>query len=353
LDSFIHGGNIFYYAKLLGCNANEIIDLSSNISPFVNENIFEFIKNQISSLKNLPSSNAFILKEALANKYDKDMENFVVGTGTSEIIKNLCLINSGKKALIIAPTYIDYEKYCKLYNLEINFHFASEKRNFAINFQELDFSTFDIVFICNPNNPTGYYIEKDDILRIAKRFENCMFVIDESYLPFMSNSDNRSLLFEKSKNIIVLRSFSKIYGLAGLRIGYAFSYNKEIIRKIEKHCLEWGVNSLSEVVGKYLLSIKTDKIASKINEIKNYLYEELKDCKNIKLFSSTTNFVLIKLYHLNSEKVFNKLLSNKILIRDCKNIRGLDDSFIRLAIKDLDSMKYFLSIFKKIVGCEN
>lgn len=353
MDNFSHGGNIYYYANLIGCNPNEIIDLSSNISPFVDENIFEFIKNQLSNLENLPSSNAFILKEALAKKYDKDMENFVVGVGTSEIIKNLCLINSGNKAMIIAPTYIDYEKYCKLYNLHTSFHFTSERRNFAINLQELDFSKFDITFICNPNNPTGYYIQKEEILKAAKLFENCLFVIDESYLPFMIDSDNASLLFEKTKNIIVLRSFSKIYGLAGLRIGHAFSFNKDNIREIEKHCLEWGVSSLSEVVGKYLLSLETDQIASKINEIKGYLYEELKCCNNIKPIPSSTNFLLIKLTHLNSEKVFNNLLSNKILIRDCKNIRGLDDLFIRVAIKDLDSMKYFLSVFKKLVGCKN
>ncbi|UOD34943.1 histidinol-phosphate aminotransferase family protein [Deferribacteraceae bacterium V6Fe1] len=352
MDNFTHGGNIHFYAKILGCHTDEVLDLSSNISPFVGQKVFSLIKDKLDTLRLLPSPHSTFLKETLADKFNKSCENFVVGVGTSEIIKNICLINRAKKALIIGPTYIDYEKYCNLYNLGLSFYFPDKSKNFEIKLNEIDFTNYDLAFICNPNNPTGYYIPKDEIIKSAEHFKNCIFIIDESYLPFMSDSNKATLLFSEKENIVVLRSFSKIYGLAGLRLGYAYSQNKHLISEIEKHCLEWGVSSLSEAVGRYLIEMDTDEIALKIHKIKGYVLDKLASCNKVHTYPSVTNFILIKLDKLNSDELFNRFLSHKILIRNCHNIRGLDNSFVRISIKELEAMKRFINIFRGIIECD-
>ncbi len=166
----------------------------------------------------------------------------------------------------------------------------------------------------------------------------------------MPDSFRETLIGSELNNLIVLRSFSKIYGLAGLRVGYAYSNNKKLLKEIENHNLAWGISSLSEYLAIKLLNTDTTKTALKIAKIRDHVFKKLKKFKNIKVFPSQTNFLLIKLKNARADYLFDKLLSKRILIRNCKNIRGLDNSFIRISIKDAPSMELFLTSFEEAMN---
>ncbi|MGA1846299.1 pyridoxal phosphate-dependent aminotransferase [Deferribacter abyssi] len=347
---FSHGGNVYLFAEKLGCKPEDIIDLSSNISPFIDEIILKEAQSYLKFFKLLPSSHGYLLKKEVARRYGISLSQVVLGVGTSELIKNICFLYKNRKCLIFPPTYIDYEKYATIYSLDVNFYYQKEEDEFELHWEKIDFSKYEIVFICNPNNPTGKVIRKDELIKVVSLYPDTLFVVDESYLPFLMNEDEMTLLGMEYNNLLVLRSFSKIYGMAGIRLGFAYSKNTRLIKNIERYNLEWGISSISEQIGVKLLSIDTKKIAKQIDEIKCKSFERLMQIDGIKVYPSDTNFLLIKLLEKDSDYVVNELLKEKILVRNCKNIRGLNNTFIRISIKEKKKMDYFIKVFERILN---
>lgn len=307
-----HGGDIYKAAKYLGCNIDDIFDYSSNISPWAVS-----VDVDTKCLSRLPEPHSESLAKAFSEKYGHRTENVCIASGTTEIIEAVCRIYSGNSAKIFHPTYSDYSSYCNKYGIEITGSLLA-----------------GLCFICNPNNPTGATIERDVLLTTISKNIGTLFVVDESYMPFHLSEEVFSLTNELADNLIVLRSFSKIYGLPGLRLGGGISGNSELIDKIKELISPWSVNSYAQQAGLRLLGANTKEPAERLQRVKSDFLKELADIDYLEPIDSDVNFILCKLSRGSSSELFDHCLKERVLIRDCSNFEGLDDKFVRFAMTD-------------------
>jgi len=350
---FEHGGNIYEAAQIAGCDINEIIDLSSNVLHFIPEGINRVLNakgTESSSRLPEPYSKSFI--ELAADYYRVSEEHLVAAAGTTELIERICRMFEGKTAGIIQPTYNEYEKYCKLNNITVKDINFTEEDGFCFHEDEVISAAgeCDVVFICNPNNPTGTMIDFDEIRFIADMFKKTIFVIDESYMPFVDGRKETALGCHKD-NLICLRSYSKIYGIPGLRFGFMFTVNKQIVQIMRNQISPWAVSSPAQLAAEAaLMNVDRAEIAEEIRDLREKTFDMLLKFEGIKIFWSHANFLLLKIEGFKNGELFNKFLSKKILIRDCSNFKGLDETFIRVSMRNPEHVGKFLKVLKEILA---
>ena len=315
----------------------EILDFSSNINPLgIPISVKKIIKKNLNIIQNYPDLDSSELISSLKKYTHLEKSNLIVGNGAIEIIYNFCFaFLSEKKVLIPIPTFQEYETAAKLNNSKISYF-----RTFNLS-KHVDLFISQIpkngcVFICNPNNPTGKLLSKKQLLKIiqrAKKLSSFVFV-DECFIELVPESNESIISYvNKFDNLFVLRSLTKSFGFPGLRIGYAAA-SKEMVKILNKIKIPWSVNSLAQDAAKISLKNKSHLIKSKsvIKKELNYLINKIDKLDNFECYDSSTNFILIKTIH-NSTQLQKKLLKHKILIRDCKNFRGLNNHYFRIAVK--------------------
>ncbi len=335
-----HGGNIFDLAQKLGCAPSDIIDMSSNVNPLgPPPELLNFLMEKISSVAALPEVDAKKAISAFAGRYDIDPNLVLAGNGTTQFIYSLPQALETENALIIGPTYTDYEDACKMHNTSYKCLILKEQTDFKPDMHQTEqgIEKADTVFICNPNNPTGVLIPAEELNMLCRSHPNTSFVIDESYLPFVTDGD--SMINSELSNVVVLNSMSKIFRIPGLRIGFIKSSGK-IIEKLAGYSLPWSVNSLAQAAVVYLMEQRSETDAF-IDNTRKFLDAErkrfagmLENASGIKLFPSTTSFMLAKLSgNHRADDICSALSHEKILIRNCANFKGLSDRFIRISLK--------------------
>ena len=328
----IHGGG-----NSLKNSDPQILDFSSNINPLgIPISVKKIIKKNLNIIQNYPDLDSSELISSLKKYTHLEKSNLIVGNGAIEIIYNFCFaFLSEKKVLIPIPTFQEYETAAKLNNSKISYF-----RTFNLS-KHVDLFISQIpkngcVFICNPNNPTGKLLSKKHILKIIQRAQklSSFVFVDECFIELVPESNESIISYvKKFDNLFVLRSLTKSFGFPGLRIGYAAA-SKEMVKILKKIKIPWSVNSLAQDAAKISLKNKSHLTKSKsvIKKELNYLINKINKLENFECYDSSTNFVLIKTIH-NSTQLQKKLLKHKILIRDCKNFRGLNDHYFRIAVK--------------------
>lgn len=346
MNGFEHGGNIYTAARQANCPLKDIIDLSSNISPFLPEALLDGLDVR-SLISRLPEPYSSSLVRETAAFHDVPEHTIIAGSGTTEFIHKICRIYGGKKAVVLQPTYVDYAKYIELADIKRVDVIMSESSGFAYDEDELmqNLNDADLCFICNPNNPTGKLICKDELRFVADMFKKTLFVIDESYIDFCVDK-KPSLIGCSLNNIVVLRSFSKSYGIPGLRAGYLFSRNKPLIDTLNKSVSPWSMNTIAQRICHKAIKEVVMPNLIKLDNIKHQTLAMLSENTNLKAYDSSANYLLIKLLKSDADSFYEYMLSHKILIRNCSNFVGLDNSFIRISIKELKHMETFCRLAK-------
>ncbi|MGC8976105.1 MAG: pyridoxal phosphate-dependent aminotransferase [Candidatus Ratteibacteria bacterium] len=343
-----HGGNIYELIEKYGFEKEKIIDFSSNVNVFFD---FEKIKNMIiSSIENIffyPDSQYKKTREKIAEKFSVSYKNVILGNGSIELIYLIPKALKLKKSIIFIPTFSEYERSIKLNGGKILFLKTKEEDNFEIRIDEIlkYKSFFDSIFLCNPNNPTGFYIEKEKIIEILKKNRDEIFLIDEAFIDF---TEKESLVSEikKYKNLLILRTFTKIFPIPGLRIGYLIG-DKNLTKIISKYMYPWNINSLAENIAQKLIDFELKEIKKRIKEEKEYIYRNLKILQGVKVFNGEANFFLIKIERdINFKFFIEKLKLKGILVRDCSNIKGLGRNFIRICVRKRNENEKFLNELK-------
>jgi threonine-phosphate decarboxylase len=337
-----HGGNSIELARKLGCSKHEIIDMSSNVNPLgPPPGLLNYLKDHINAVSTFPEVDGRQITELFTDGYDIDSERALAGNGTTQFIYSIPQALAVKRALIVGPTYSDYADACHLHNVQTKFATAEESKNFRpdINQIKAHIDHVDIVFICNPNNPTGSLISSHALKLLCRTYPQTVFVIDESYLPFVHDGDTESLRQINPGNLIVLISISKIFAIPGLRIGYIVS-SAEIIQKFKRLLQPWSVNSLAQLAVRYLTANKDDADTF-IEKTQRYIlaerirfFEASQNFAKLNLYPSTTNFILTRLPDgFDAAGVSAQLAQNKILVRNCHNFNGLSNKFFRISLK--------------------
>ena len=340
-----HGGDIYAASQALSISADKIIDFSASINPLgVPGSVRRTIIAHLGQLRHYPDPSANELRNEIARSIKVDPGSIICGNGSTELIYLVARAMQPRKVLIPAPTFSEYEnaiitcrrvsKYAGTNHKSISYFTLNEQDNFRLNPNEFidAMSGMDMVFLCNPNNPTGGLVRKRDMARItdAARQAGCCLVVDEAFTDFIPGE---SIVRKVKDNpyLIVLRSLTKFYALSGLRLGYAV-VNPELYSTIMPFKEPWTVNTLAQLSGIVALkdSLYADRTFDAISDGKKYLEAELIKM-GIKYYPSSINFYLLRLD--NASDVLSELRGKGILVRDCSNFRGLDGSYIRIAVR--------------------
>ncbi|WLD29763.1 Threonine-phosphate decarboxylase [Clostridioides difficile] len=350
-----HGANVDEMAKLYGKDPKEIIDFSSNINPKVLPNLEKYILRGLDECRNYPDINYTNLRKNIS-KYININPNFIIpGNGATEII--YLLMKSIKKRLaIINPTFSEYRRSAKLNNIDIIDLELDSNNNFKLDIDTVKnkIEKFDSLFICNPNNPSGNVQDLKELVCLLNE-NNKMLIIDETFMEFVENENEYSLVkyIESNKNIFIIKAVTKFFGMPGLRLGYGLTSNSKIMDKIYEYKEPWTINSFADMLSNFIFEDKDYIRNSKEFYIKErkYMLQELKGIRNIKVYDTDANFILIKLYKKIADELKKDLFKHgNILVRDASNFIGLDDSFIRIAIKSHEDNKILIENIKNLLG---
>ncbi|NJJ36000.1 aminotransferase class I/II-fold pyridoxal phosphate-dependent enzyme [Clostridioides difficile] len=350
-----HGANVDEMAELYGKDPKEIIDFSSNINPNVLPDLEKYILKGLKECRNYPDINYTNLRENISKYIDINPNFIIPGNGATEVI--YLLMKSLKKRLaIINPTFSEYRRSAKLNNLDIiDLELDSENNfKFDIDIIKNNIEKFDSLFICNPNNPSGNVQDLKELAYLLGQY-NKMLIVDETFMEFVEDENEYSLVkyIESNKNIFIIKAVTKFFGMPGLRLGYGITSNTNIMDKIYEYKEPWTINSFADILSDFIFEDKEYIRKSKEYYIKErkYMLQELRNVKNIKVYDTDANFILIKIYKKTSRELKKDLFKRgNLLVRDASNFVGLDDSFIRVAIKSHEDNKILIENIKGLLG---
>jgi len=359
MNEFSHGGNLREAIDKYNISGRKIIDFGSNINPLgIPQGIKNLIKKEFDKIvRQYPDPEYRLLMRMLSETLDISTKNLLVGNGSNELIYLLVSMLMPKKVLIPIPAYSEYERASGSINSKCKFISFMTGDNIDFDVDKIlkkSDEGIDVIFINNPNNPTGLLVQNDEIEYLIRKCgkKGIFVVIDEAFMDFVEESKKFTLMkfAAKSRNVIVLRSLTKFFAIPGLRLGYLVGSGK-LVESMLKKQPTWPVNNMAQYIGVELL--KDNNFIKKSKEYilkeRERFTKELECISWLKPYKSSANFIFCKIKDssITSSMLSKHCIKSKgILIRDCSNFRGLDNSFIRVAVKTRAENKKLASCFR-------
>ena len=337
----MHGGRLLEFSK----SGKKYIDFSASINPYgIDPNLKDILKESIDILVHYPNQDYSEIKALISRKHDVSEESIYLGNGANSIIFRLFSIFYKELNICIpTPSFETYRLAAESVSANIVYY---DMDGFKISSGIFDIlsDNIDVLVLTNPNNPTGYLIEEELLQRLLEycKAENIFVLLDECFLEFVLDGEKYSQISNLSKytNLAILRSLTKLYAFPGLRFGYLLTENKKIIENLNKHTPSWDVNTLALEAAKFSLTQDMSQVVLKIQKEKSILLNNLKSV-GIEVFDSKANFLLCR-YKKN---LSNALLNQGVIVRDCSDYRGMDDTYFRVAVRtNSDNMILFENI---------
>ena len=336
-----HGSDLEKIEKIYGIKKEDIISFSANVNPLgISPKLKEGIKEHIDCITTYPDREYSELRGCIASYAGCETENVIVGNGSTELISLFVQIEHPKKALILGPTYSEYEREISLVGGKTIYYPLRDENDFVLD--TTDFVSkltedIDLLIICNPNNPTGTAIDTHDMRKILDACMAChIFVmVDETYVEFAEDVSKISAvgLTRTYGNIAILRGTSKFFAAPGLRLGYAICSNADLISEINKRKDPWTINSIAVVAGTLMFTDQEyiNKTRALIGSERDRLYKLFAESNRFKPYKPHGNFMLLKILEegITSGDLFDKAIRKGLMIRDCSTFPYLGDNYIR------------------------
>jgi len=334
-----------------------VIKLSANESALgVSPRVKKVLNNKKLVLSKYPDSKAQVLRKEISNKFKCDFNKIICGAGSDEIIQMICqlYLKPSDEVIVSQYSFLMYRIYAKIVGAKVIY---SKEENFKISISEIIKKVTrktKIVFIANPNNPTGTYLNKLELLELRRKLKkNILLVLDDAYFEYMKNKDYKSSLdlFKNKDNVVVIRTFSKIYGLASLRVGWGYA-SKKIINAMNMIKPPFNVNHLAQIAATEALKDKDFiKKSVKHNFIEAKIIKKILEKLNIFSNEVTANFLLLNFdkCKYSANYVFKKLQSKGIILRSTKDGYDIKNK-LRLTIGSSIENARFISTIKLILN---
>ena len=314
------------------------LDFSVNTNPFgISPKIAQCSGEFVSTFEFYPDPKCQMLRKALSVKYAIPPEFIYCGSGADDILYRLVFALHPKRALILEPTFEEYGRALSLIGCEISHFQLTEEQDFHLDMEQLlsSIDRIDILFVCNPNNPTGQLIKHEEMVRLLKKceHENVVCVVDECFMEMLLGWRMLTAKQESKSyhNLVVVDAFTKTYAVPGLRLGFAITQNRELLDSIKKFGQEFNVSTPAQLAGLMALSDMQymEKTYALIEEERRWLADRFHELE-IRTYPTAANFFLVKAPVVN----FNGLLLTRgIKVRDCSNFYGLGCTYCRFAIR--------------------
>ncbi|NLJ90252.1 MAG: aminotransferase class I/II-fold pyridoxal phosphate-dependent enzyme [Clostridiales bacterium] len=360
IQNSFHGSDLEKVESQFGIKKESLTNFAANVNPLgISPKLRQSLSDNINVIESYPDREYTSLRQSIADYAKTSLDKIFVGNGSTELISIIIQIRKPKKACIIGPTYSEYEREVILGGGRCQYFPLKASDFFKLNVDDLGHflsPDFDLLIICNPNNPTSTAINTSKmrkILDICKE-KDILCMVDETYVEFVEDIDEVSsvALTDYYNNLIVLRGISKFFAAPGLRLGYGICGNKDLIEEINRHKNPWSINSLAAIAGEIMFSDSQyiDDTRRLIKNERERIYKTLSTSKNLKLFEPTANFILVQIqkHGLTSSQVFEQAIKKGFMIRDCSTFPFLDDKFIRFCFMDPESntrlMEFLLNL---------
>ncbi len=349
-----HGGNIKH---ILNQRNNGTLDFSASINPLgYPEKVRKVIQDNFDDILHYPDIDCSGLRKGISQKIGHAEDEIIVGNGSTELFYLIPRALRPKKGIVFQPTFSEFAEALKSSHAEVRNTILKEENNFCFTYSASDFhdKKADMVFFCNPNNPTGQLVEKSVVLHMAQQHPHIMFVVDEAFIDFVDEPEKYSVIGETGTmhNLIVVRSLTKFYGFPGLRIGYLVA-PPDIVKKLMEYKEPWSVNTFAQHAA--MVALEDREFVLKSRELvfreQSYLFNELSGINGLVPYKPTVNYLFIKIMGggITSAWLRKELLGLGIAIRDCSNFAGLNDTYFRVAIRTRDENMRLIAALKSVV----
>ncbi len=360
-DSF-HGSDLEKIEKIYGIKKEDIVSFSANVNPLgLSKKVEEEVATHLDVICTYPDREYTALRSAIAGYCDSKTENILVGNGSTELITLFIKTISPKKALLISPTYSEYERELSLGGGKSEYYRLSEADDFRLDPDDLVATldaSVDMMILCNPNNPTSTAVCRDDMRRILDRCrETGTFVmIDETYVEFADDISTVSCvsLTEEYDNLCLLRGVSKFFAAPGLRLGYAVCGNHELLDKIAVIKDPWTVGSVTEFAGTVMFSDREYIEATRalISSERRRVTDALRAIGGLKVYEPAANFVLscIEKENVDADILFDTAIRRNMMIRNCSTFPYLDNKFFRICFMSPSDNDKLLDVIREVLA---
>lgn len=360
-DAF-HGSDLEKIEAYYGIKKEAIISFSSNVNPLgISYKLKNTLAHRLDAITTYPERDYTKLRECISAYTHAQIEHIIVGNGTSELISLFIQTQRPKKALILGPTYSEYEREIGLSGGISKYYPLDEENDF-----ELDVDSFcnalndsiDLLVLCSPNNPTSNAITRKQMRKIL---DTCMkhgifVMVDETYVEFADNEQDISCikLTNCYTNLIILRGTSKFFAAPGLRLGYAVTGNRDVLKAINTRKNPWSINSLAEIAGQLMFQDEEyiSQTKALISSERQRVYEQLSAWENVKVYKPSGNFMLMKILKedVTSDMLFEHCIKQSLMIRDCSSFPFLDNSFVRFCFMNPEDNDRLLHAFAELLN---
>lgn len=333
MPEYVHGGDVYSYAEACGCMP---LDLSANINPFgIPETVKQAMHHAVEDCTRYPDPFCRAARRAIGAAEGVCPDWIYCGNGAADVLDRLAAVLRPKTALLTAPTFAEYER--TLAGADVRFHLLRADEGFAVTERILSDMTpeIDAVYLCNPNNPTGCTIEPPLLHRIVEKCAEygAWLIVDECFQDFLTDGARHTLkgLLADCPKLVLLRAYTKMYAVPGVRFGWCMTANTELIEGLYRAGQPWNVSVIAQACAAAAAqeTAFAEQTAARIAQERTYLAEELGH-RGMTVFPSKANFLL---FRSQDTELREKLAARGVLIRSCANYRGLGEGFYRTAVK--------------------
>ncbi len=353
----VHGGNLREISRRYELEEGAILDFSSNINPLgCPPAARALLRHGASLLASYPDTRCGELREALAASLRCAPQNIVAGNGSTELIYLIPRAFKPRRALVLVPAFSEYERSLLAAGCAVRSVPLQEAEPFRVPFGKVLalLHRVDMLFLGNPNNPGGTLMDQDELCALlgAAEKKGVLAVVDEAFVDF---SPRHSLVgnIRRRKNLMLLRSMTKFYGIPGIRLGYLVG-STPLLKQLNRYKEPWTVNALAQKIG--VACAADERFAARtrrfVDSERDYLFTRLQSISGLQPRPSSTNYLLVKITRggLSSAKLYEKLARQGILVRDCRSFRDMGNRFIRVAVKRRSDNRRLLAALQQVVG---
>jgi threonine-phosphate decarboxylase len=356
-----HGSDMEKIEAMYHIKKEDIISFSANVNPLgISFSLKNTLAENLDAITSYPDREYKALRACIARYTDSQMENVIVGNGSTELISLFIQTQHPKKAMILGPTYSEYEREVSLEGGTVNYYPLKEKEGFTLN--TADFcshlnDSLDLLILCNPNNPTSTAINRTQMRQIL---DTCLqygifVMVDETYAEFTPKEERVTSipLTNNYNNLIILRGTSKFFAAPGLRLGYAITGNQDVCKAINTRKNPWTINSLAEIAGRLMFQdqeyiAQTSQLITKERE---RLFLELSSWDTVKVYRPSANFILMQILKddVTSGQLFDHCIRKGLMIRDCSTFPFLSDKFVRFCMMKPEQNDMLMEAFRQLL----
>lgn len=342
-----HGGDLLSYQHLYH---GEFLDFSSNINPLGYPKILDEILTSkgLQAAIRYPDIHYRALRQAIADYLGCQPQEVMVGNGAVELLDLLC--RNYERTVVCTPCFGEYLDRPNIHGKPVLTIALEQVLTVRARLLESHLRKDDLLLLGNPNNPTGKRIHQQDLLTIQALTERtgAFLALDEAFFEFCPPDYDSIRLFYGKPNVCVIRAATKFFGLPGLRLGYAYTV-PQLVQHYQDIALPWRINAFADLAGQAIFQDKAYITRSQqyMAEQRDFMLEHLQKMENLQPYPTDANFILVKLLHTTEEDLFLRLARQGFLIRKASSFVGLDERFIRLAIKDERSNRRFLAALQQ------